>query len=140
MARLRLAGPLMVMAALLSLGACSNASPTPAPRWASGEASYLYAAPGEVMFVSGSANGGSLHGTVQWLRAGSEPATADFSATASGSNISFEFWPGPLAGWTGAFEGTGLVLTVPDTGGAFRTIGFRVATPTEFEELAAPLR
>lgn len=127
---------LVNLLAAVSLVACSDAAPpatSPAPD------GYLYAAPGEVIFVRWAGHEGADAGTVDWRLAPDQRRSGAFTVERGASGFSFTFEPGTLAGWTGRFEGDGLVLTIPDTTGALRTVAFRPASEAEFEQATTEL-
>ena len=120
----------------VSLVACSEAA---APATSPAPDGYLYAAPGEVIFVRWAGHDGAEAGAVDWRLAPDQRRSGAFTVERGTGGFSFMFEPGTLAGWTGRFEGDGIVLAIPDTTGGIRTVPFRPATEAEFEQAAAVL-
>ncbi|HEY6057806.1 MAG TPA: hypothetical protein VIV06_07225 [Candidatus Limnocylindrales bacterium] len=119
-----------------SLQGCSSAL-TPAPSVSTN--GYLYAAPSEAIFVRW-AGPDAATGSVDWRTAPSQRITGDFAVEKTDTGFSFTFEPGTLAGWTGRFEGSGIVLLIPGPNGGFRDVALRPATAADFERAASGLR
>ncbi len=118
---------------VLTLAACSGATSSPRPE------GFLYAAPSEAIFVDW-AGAGADSGNVEWLTAPDQRRVGAFTVAQAEGGFSFSFEPGTLAGWTGRFDGDGLVLVIPDPTGALRTVAFRPATRAAFDRAAAQVR